>query len=101
MTKNKIECGIKSGHLEIDMSLETATNVLFALKGFYACARETMPNEELKKLRASQFVAAEFLMDSKIFMEICNEEFFEGERKIPGYEMFLTKVVERIQNFKK
>lgn len=101
MVKNKIQCNVKSGHLEVDMSREMATNVLYALKGFYACAKLTIPDEPTRKFRGSQFIAEAFLEKPDIFTKICNDEFIEGEGKIPGYEMFLIRVIEKIQDYSK
>lgn len=101
MVKNKIQCNVKSGHLEVDMSREMATNVLYALKGFYACAKLTIPDEPTRKFRGSQFIAEAFLEKPDIFTKICNDEFIESEGKIPGYEMFLIRVIEKIQDYSK
>ena len=102
MAENKIECTVKPGYLEINMTQEVAKNVEFFIKGFRECAKYTTMDEASKNLRMSQAIAGEFLEDPKLFNTIINDEFIGDDRNVPSYEVFLKKVLEKaIEKLKK
>ena len=100
MKKNKITCTIRSKCLEVDMTPDTAMNVLYALKGFDSAYNTlAVPQEDLRNYRRCQFIAEEFLEKPELFDEFRNEKFIDDENEIPGYVMFLLKVTEKILAF--
>ena len=97
MINNNFKCyKDENGELKIEMTQNAAREVANSKAGFEACAKITIYEPSVRKLRTAEYISGTFLEDASCYEAMKSENFVSNDNMIPGYEVFLKAVEAKI-----